>query len=185
MRGDAWSSNRAVPVRLQSFFTNAAIFYTLDGSDPSFASTEYTRPFTLESTAMLRAISYRSDFLESSSSPAIDVQIIPDTVLTNLTPGGDVSSRTSPLSLLMDASKVVTARFGQSVRFQSVPGAWDGNGFALSFTGRVGMTFELQASSNFVDWTSVAPLLNETGRVTYVHGEAVNVPLLFYRVLGP
>ena len=85
----------------------------------------------------------------------------------------------------MDASKVVTARFGQPVRFEPAFSVWDGSGFTLSFTGQVGMTFELQASSNFVDWTSVAPLLNETGKVTFIHADAANHPALFYRVLGP
>lgn len=355
----------AAQVRIQSFFTNAAIFYTLDGSEPSFISSEYVTPFPLESSATLRAIAYSSDFQNTSHSPSIEVQIIPDVVLTNLTPGGgviqfeppglvypsnsvvtvtalpapgwqflrwegaadgeinptlvtmtnhvgvravfgaapaftvigngqpvttpegpvleygarvrytaypaagnyfvrwgnavtgtnnpvsfaftnanaavtvifsalganqvslvtpidgngrvasapagntftlgqtisllavpdansifvgwggDAISYTNPVSVLMDASKVVTARFGQPVRFEPAFSVWDGGGFTLSFTGQVGMTFELQASSNFVDWTSVAPLLNETGKVTFVHGEAVNAPLLFYRVVGP
>ena len=355
----------AAQVRIQSFFTNAAIFYTLDGSEPSFISSEYVTPFPLESSAILRAVAYTSDFQNTSFSPSIEVQIIPDVVLTNLTPGGgviqleppgpvypsntivsvtalpapgwqflrwegaaagenlqtlvvmtnhlgvravfgaaptftvvgggqavttpegpvleygasvrytafpasasyfvrwgnavtgtnnpvsfaftnantavtvlfsalgpnqvslvtpidgngrvasapggntftlgqtisllavpdpnrifvgwsgDVISYTNPVSVVMDSSKVVTARFGLPVRFQPAFSVWDGNGFTLSFTGQVGMTFELQASSNFVDWTSVAPLLNETGRVTFVHGGAVNAPSLFYRVVGP
>ena len=99
--------------------------------------------------------------------------------------GGDAISYTNPVSVLMDASKVVTARFGQPVRFEPAFSVWDGSGFTLSFTGQVGMTFELQASSNFVDWTSVAPLLNETGKVTFIHADAANHPALFYRVLGP
>jgi len=362
--GPLHRTNAAV-VRIQSFFTNATIFYTLDGSEPSFSSSEYTAPFALESSATLRAIAYSSDFGNTSLSSSIEVQIIPDVVLTNLTPGGgviqfeppgpvypsntivsvtalpapgwqflrwegaaegenvqtlvvmtnhvgvravfgaapaftivgngqpvvtpespvlqygasvrytaypaagnyflrwgnavtgtnnpvsfvftnanaavtvifaalaadrvslvtpikgngrvasapggntfslgqtvsllavpdtnyifvgwsgDAISYTNPVSVLMDASKVVTARFGQPVRFEPAFSVWDGSGFTLSFTGPVGMTFELQASSNFMDWTSIAPLLNETGRVTHVHGEAVNVPSLFYRVLGP
>jgi len=355
----------AAQVRIQSFFTNAAIFYTLDGSEPSFISSEYVTPFLLESSATLRAIAYSSDFQNTSLSPSVEVQIIPDVVLTNLTPGGgviqfeppgpvypsnalvtatalpapgwqflrwegaaagdinptlvvmtnhvrvravfgaapaftivgngqpvvtpdspvlqygasvrytafpaagsyfvrwgnavtgtnnpvsfvftnantavtvlfaalgpnqvslvtpidgngrvasapggntftlgqtisllavpdpnhifvgwsgDVISYTNPVSILMDSSKVATARFGLPVRFQPAFSVWNGTGFTLSFTGQVGMTFELQASSNFVDWTSVAPLLNETGRVTFVHGDALNTPSLFYRVGGP
>ena len=355
----------AVQVRIQSFITNATIFYTLDGSEPSYFNSEFTTPFMVGSSAMLRAIAYSSDFLSSSLSPAVELHIIPDVTLTNLTPGGgviqfappgpvypsntvvtatalpapgwqflrwegeatgdnnpalipmtnhlgvravfgaapafnivgngqvvatpessvqeygarlrytaypsagstfvrwgnavtgtnnpvslvftnanvaatvlfaalganqfslvtpidgnghvgsapggntftlgqtvsllalpdtdhiflgwkgDANARTNPLSLLMDRSKVVIARFGQSVRFQPVLHAWDANGFALSFTGRIGMTFELQASPDFVDWTTVAPLLNETGRVTFQHTDAVNHPSLFYRVVGP
>lgn len=352
-------------VRVQSFITNATVFYTLDGSEPSFISSEYIGPFPVNASGTLRAIAYSSDFSTSSLSPAIELQIIPDVVLTNLTPGGgvvqfepagpvypsnsvvtgtalpapgwqfvrwegaaagesnptaiamtnhagvravfaavpaftvvgngqpattpegplleygarvrftaypssgsyfvrwgnaisgtnnpvsifftnantavtvlfaalgpnlvslvtpiegdgrvgsapggntfalgqtisllavpdadrvflgwtgDAASRANPLSLLMDGSKFVTARFGQTVRFLPASNRWSGEGFSLSFTGQAGVVYELQASSNFVDWIGVAPLFNETGRVTHVHGEAVNTPWLFYRVVGP
>lgn len=355
----------AALVRVQSFFTNASVFYTLDGSEPSFASSEYNGPFIIESSGSIRAIAYTPDFAASSHSPSIELEITPDVVLADLTPGGgivqfeppgpvypsntvvtvtaspapgweflrwegaaagegnpavismtnhlgvravfgappaftivgdgqpaytpegplleygarvrltaypsagsyfvrwgnavtgtnnpvsiiftnantavtvlfailaanqvslvtpidgdgrvgsapggntftlgqaisllavpdadrvflgwsgDATSRTNPLSLLMDGSKVVTARFGRAVRFQPVPGAWDSGGFAVAFTGETGASYELQSSSNFVDWTSVAGLLNETGRVTFVHGDARSVPMLFYRVIGP
>ncbi len=352
-------------VRIQSFITNAAVFYTLDGSEPSFISSEYTGPFPVNASGTLRAIAYSSDFSTSSLSPAVELQIIPDVVLTNLTPGGgvvqfdpagavypsnsmvrvtavpaagwqflrwegaldgdsnpaslvmtnhlglravfgaapaltilgegqvlttpaeqwteygarvrftaypsppsyfvrwgnavtgtnnpvsfvftnantavtvifsalgpnqvslvtpiegdgrvasapggntfaleqtisllavpdadrvflgwsgDANSRTNPLTLLMDSSKVVTARFGHAVRFLPAASGWAGNGFTLSFTGQIGAAYELQASWNFVDWMSVAPLLNETGRVSFTHADAFNFPTLFYRVVGP
>jgi hypothetical protein len=352
-------------VRIQSFFTNGAVFYTLDGSEPSFISSEYTGPFPVNASGTLRAIAYSSDFANSSFSPAIDLQIVPDVVLTNLTPGGglvqfepagtvyssntvvtatalpgpgwqfvrwegavegdanpvtftmtnhlglravfaaspaftvvgnghavttpegplleygtrvrltaypsagsyfvrwgnavtgtnnpvllvftnantavtvlfgvlganqvslvtpiegdgrvasapggntftlgetisllavpdtnrvflgwsgDANARTNPVSLLMDGSKVVTARFGYAVRFLPAASVWDGSGFSLSFTGQAGVAYELQVSSNFVDWMSIAPLLNETGRVTYLHPAALSMPTLFYRVIGP
>lgn len=352
-------------VRVQSFITNAAIFYTLDGSEPSFISNEYTGPFPVNESGILRAIAYSSDFASSSLSPAIELQIVPEVRLTNLTPGGgvvqfdpagpvypsnsmvtvtavpapgwqflrwegalggnsnpagvvmtnhlglsavfgaapaftilgegrvvttpaeqwneygarvrltahpatasyfvrwgnavtgtnnpvsfdftnanpavtvifsalgsnrvslvtpiegdgrvasapggntfaldqtisllavpdvdrvflgwtgDANSRTNPLALLMNSSKVVTARFGHAVRFLPAASGWNGHGFALSFTGQIGTAYELQASSNFVDWMSVAPLLNETGRVSFTHSGAVNFPTLFYRVVGP
>ncbi len=98
---------------------------------------------------------------------------------------GGSTTRMNPVSLLMDASKVVTARFGQAVRFLPSLNKWSGSGLSLSFTGQVGAAYELQASSNFVDWMSLAPLLNETGRVTFIHGGAVNTPEMFYRVTGP
>lgn len=352
-------------VRIQSFITNAVVFYTLDGSEPSFISSEYTGAFPVNESGTLRAIAYSPDFSQSSLSPAIELQIIPDVVLTNLTPGGgvllfepsgpaypsnttvtitaapasgwqflrwegavdgdsnpaslvmtnhlgvravfgaapaftilgegqvavtpaeqwaeygarvrftaypsppsyfvrwgnavtgtnnpvsfvftnanaavtvifsalgpnqvslvtpiegdgriasapggntftldqtisllavpdadrvflgwsgDANSRTNPLTLLMDSSKVVTARFGHAVRFLPAASAWADGGFALSLTGQLGAVYELQASSNFVDWISITPLLNETGRVTYLHPEASGIPTLFYRVVGP
>lgn len=351
--------------RIQSFFTNAAVFYTLDGSEPSFISSEYTGAFLVNASGTLRAIAYSSDFSRSSLSPAIELQIVPDVVLTNLTPGGGVAqfepagpvyssntvvtatalpgpgwqfvrwegavdgdvnpatftmtnhlglravfaaapaftvvgnghaattpegplldygarvrftayptdgsyfarwgnavtgtnnpvsllftnanaavtvlfaalpanqvslvtaidgdgrvasapggntftlgqtisllavpdtdrvflgwsggveSRTNPVSLLMNGSKIVTARFGYAVRFLSASNRWSAEGFSLSFTGQAGVAYELQASSNFVDWVGVAPLFNETGGVTHIHAEALTMPSLFYRVVGP
>ncbi len=355
----------AVQVRIQTFFTNAQVFYTLDGSEPSFASSEYTAPFVVGSVATLRAIAYSPDFTSSSFSPAIELQIIPDVLLSNLTPGGgtvqfdppgplypsnsvvtatafpapgwqfirwegaaagesnptaiamtnhtgvravfaaapvftlvgdgqalatpqgsqieygmrarftaypsagsyfvrwgnavtgtnnpvslvftnpntavtvlfavlgpnqvslvtpiegdgrigsapggntfalgqrvsllavpdadrvflgwtgDATARTNPLSLLMDGSKIVTARFGQAVRFLPTSNQWSTDGFSLTITGQVGFTYELQKSPNFVDWTAVTTLFNETGRVTFLHTEALAAPASFYRVVGP
>src|SRR6185503_2113711 len=86
----------AVQVKLQPFYTNSQAFYTLDGTAPSFISTEYTGPFTIAASATLRAVSYRSDFLESVESPAIEVQVVPDVVLTNETPGGGVIQFSPP-----------------------------------------------------------------------------------------
>lgn len=352
-------------VRIQSFFTNAAIFYTLDGSEPSFVSSEYTGAFPVNASGTLRAVAYSADFAQASFSPAIELQIVPDVLLADLTPGGgvvqfeppgpihssnsvvtatalaapgwqfvrwegaatgadnpttitmtnnvsvravfaaspaftvvgngraettpegplleygtrvrftaypapgsyfvrwgnaitgtnnpvsliftnasaavtvlfaalganqvslvtaidgdgrvasapggntftlgqtvsllavpdtdrvflgwsgDANSRTNPLALLMDGSKVVTARFGRPVRFLPASSRWNASGFSLSFTGQVDVIYELQASSNFVDWTSLAPLFNETGRVDYLHPGASALPLLFYRVVGP
>jgi hypothetical protein len=120
-----------------------------------------------------------------SLGQTISLLAVPDADHLFLGWSGDSTARTNPVTLLMDASKVVGARFGRAVRFQPVTRAWGAGGFTISFTGQVGMTFDLQASSNFKDWTTLAPLLNETGRVIFQHTDAVNHPALFYRVVGP
>lgn len=352
-------------VRFQSFFTNAAIFYTLDGSDPSFISSEYTGPFRPEASGTLRAIAYAADFSQALFSPAIELEITPDVTLTNLTrggglvqmeppgpvfpsntvvtatavaapgwefvrwegasdgvenpvtitmtnhlglravfgavpsfnvvgdgfaattpegplleygarvrltaypgegsyfvrwgnavtgtnnpvsfvftnantgitvlfatlpanqvslvtaidgdgrvasaPGGNtfalgqtisllavpdtdrvflgwsggVESRTNPVSILMDGSKVVSARFGYAVRFLSSSNRWSASGFTGSLSALPGATYDLQASSNFVDWISVGPIQSDDGRITFTHEGVSEVPALFYRVVGP
>jgi len=93
-----------VQVKVQAFLTNSAIFYTLDGTVPSFVGTEYRGPFTLENSAIIRAVAYRSDFAESSESPAIEVQILPQVVLTNGTPGGGTVT-TEPRATPMRATR--------------------------------------------------------------------------------
>jgi hypothetical protein len=84
------SVRRSTPtrVRLQSIFTNSAIYYTLDGSLPSFVSTEYTSAFSLSNSATIRAVAYTADFLTTSLSPPIEFQYLPLVRLTNQTQGG-------------------------------------------------------------------------------------------------
>ena len=355
----------AVQVKLQPFYTNSEAFYTLDGTEPSFISMEYTGPFTIAASATLRAISYRADFLESVESPAIEVQVVPEVVLTNETPGGgiiqfsphgpvyssntlvsmtavpasgwqfmrwegaasgtmltnavmmtnhlsvralfgtvpalipigsgqiraypagpihaygsrvrlmavpapgnyffrwangvsgnsspgtltltnatpgvsalfsslaasqvsltplvdgagvvllspamnvftngqsvvllaladsgqvflgwtgDASGVTNPITVLMDASKTLTARFGPAVEFRPDQSQLGSNGFLLSIKSEPGVVFGLQASSNLLDWEPVATLTNPSGSLFYLHADATNWPTLFYRAVAP
>jgi hypothetical protein len=48
-------------------FSNPVIFYTLDGTTPSFESPAYGGLIEITNTARLRAIAYRADLLESAS----------------------------------------------------------------------------------------------------------------------
>jgi hypothetical protein len=355
----------AAQVKLQPFYTNSLMFYTLDGTEPSFVSTEYDGPFTIGASAIIRAVSYRADFLESTESPAIEVQVLPDVVLTNETPGGgiiqfsppgpvyssntlvsmvampaagwqfmrwdgaargtalsntvvmtnhlavravfgttpalsvigsgqiqsypagpvqaygsrvrlmalpspgsyffrwangvtgnsspgtltvtnatpgvsalfsalvgnqvslttqvegagtlalspamhvftngqqvallavpdaghvflgwtgDASGVGNPLTLLMDASKTVMARFGPAVEFRPAESHLGSDGFLISIKSQPGFTFDLQASPNLVEWEPVATLTNSSGSLFYRHGDATNWPILFYRAVGP
>src|SRR5439155_2725766 len=61
--GTNYSYGLSVAISMQSLFTNGSIFYTLNGSQPSFASTDYTGAFTLTNNATLRAITYSTDFM--------------------------------------------------------------------------------------------------------------------------
>ena len=45
-------------VTLQTLYNDRPIYYTLDGSEPTAASTKYTGPFPLERSATIRAITY-------------------------------------------------------------------------------------------------------------------------------
>jgi hypothetical protein len=52
------SSNSSPLVSLRTLYNDRPIYYTLDGSEPTMASTLYTEPFPLERSATIRAISY-------------------------------------------------------------------------------------------------------------------------------
>ena len=77
-----------VTIQLQNYYTNGDMFYTLDGSIPSFASTPYTGPFVVNQSAILQALAYDPDFVESGYSDPIMLSFIPVYMLTATTPGG-------------------------------------------------------------------------------------------------
>ena len=39
-------------------FENASLFYTLDGSTPDTTSIKYNRPFSIDKTTVLKAVTY-------------------------------------------------------------------------------------------------------------------------------
>ena len=99
------------PVTVELFATNSAekIYYTLDGSQPSITSSEYSGAITISSTASLRARSFESGlalgpinsetylFLESSvRSFSSDLPIV---IVDNLG-GGDIPSTSSQAAFL-------------------------------------------------------------------------------------
>jgi uncharacterized repeat protein (TIGR02543 family) len=82
----------SVNIQLQTFFTNGALFYALDGSQPSFASAQYTGPFTVTQSSLLRVITYSSDFLQSWELDPISLTIIPTYSLQASAGGGGTVS---------------------------------------------------------------------------------------------
>ena len=71
-----------------TFGPNANIYYTLDGSAPSYLSTRYNGAFQLTRTATIRALAYDAAYLSSAEAAPITVQISPIYTLTATTPGG-------------------------------------------------------------------------------------------------
>ncbi len=351
-------------INFQSIYTNSSIYYTLDGSTPSFVSSEYRGQFELTSSATIRAISYTSDFLASSESIPIEFRYLPVVRLTNETRGGDIvtfyppgpylsnqvvtlnalpgpgwqflrwegaasgttvsnqitmtnhlgvravfgtipaftiigsgrvqtypagtvfeygttlrlmaipdegsyffrwanalagsvspgtlivsnatpsvtalfaalaanqssltlrvdgagtarvspaanvftngqsaivtalpdidqiflgwtgssGGKTNPLVLVMNGNQTITARFAPGVKFNVAASRFGTNGFLLFMKGVPGFSFDLQQSSNLLDWSMAETLTNVTGELLYQHREATNQPQLFYRIVAP
>jgi hypothetical protein len=92
LAGSNYTFIGSVALQLWSVFPNGNIFYTLDGSEPSFASSYYAGPFNLNHTVTLRVIAYSADFLQAAESPPIYLTVIPIYTLNLMSPGGGTVS---------------------------------------------------------------------------------------------
>ncbi len=81
---------------IHSAFTNGSIFYTLDGSAPTFNSTPYSAPFTVSSSATVRAIGYSADFLQSEEADTVSAVVLINHTLSASTAGGGTFSLNPP-----------------------------------------------------------------------------------------
>jgi uncharacterized delta-60 repeat protein len=98
-------------VSMETSLPSGTLFYTLDGSEPSFASSMYFEPFTLTSSATVRAIAYSEDFSQALLSASVKVIILPTYSLTVGTPGGGSVSLDPPTGPYMSNTTVnVTAK---------------------------------------------------------------------------
>ncbi len=82
-------------VSMLTTFTNGSIFFTLDGTAPSFISTLYVGPFALGYSAAVRAIAYNASFASSWEADPVMVIVEPTYIVDATTPGGG-SIATSP-----------------------------------------------------------------------------------------
>jgi hypothetical protein len=71
------------PVSLSSPQQGAQIFFTVDGSQPTAASTAYTGPITIGATTMLRAVAVKPGLAVSLTSGASYVQLAANAVPVN------------------------------------------------------------------------------------------------------
>jgi len=80
-------------VVLTNTFSSAGdIYYTLDGSPPSFTASPYLAPFMLTHSGILRAVAYNAAYTDWVESAPIELQVWPTYPLTAGTPGGGTGS---------------------------------------------------------------------------------------------
>jgi uncharacterized repeat protein (TIGR02543 family) len=105
-----FSSITGVTVQLQSVFANGYIFYTLDGSAPSFNSPQYSGPFPVTHSVVLRALAYSADFFQSGDLNPVNFIIAPPVSLTAATIGpGSVSFNPTGGTYISNTIVTVTA----------------------------------------------------------------------------
>jgi len=79
-----------------TFGSDADLYYTLDGTAPDFTAIPYTGPFTLTSSATIRAIAYNFAYTDWAEAAPISVQVWPTYQLATSTPGGGSISFSPP-----------------------------------------------------------------------------------------
>jgi hypothetical protein len=98
--------NLSSVLTLASDFPNAHIFYTLDGTAPTFSSRLYGSPVTVSNTVVVRAVAFNSDFSESFESPTVTLAVLPYTI--SLTNGGGGFASVSPAHSYYGSNSTVT-----------------------------------------------------------------------------
>lgn len=158
---------------VRSAFTNGSIFYTIDGSTPSFTGTPYNGPFTVASNVTVRAIGYSADFGQSEEADRVTV-VIPPTYSLTATTVGPGSINLNPSGGAYVSSTVVTAT--------ATPGPgwtflyWSGDAFGSSPS--VSVTLDRDKSIKAVFGTTVATTVTGGGQVQptgglYAYGSVI------------
>jgi len=103
----------AVAIALESAYEGGILFYTLDGSAPTYSARIYRGPFTVTGDAVLRVLAYSADFLSWGESTPFQIQIIPAFTLTATTKGGglitlDPAAGPHPSNTLITATAIAS-----------------------------------------------------------------------------
>jgi hypothetical protein len=64
-------------ISMSTSFSNGTIFYSDDGTIPTFDSQQYQGPFEINQTTTIRAVAYSEDFTESAEDGPYRIQILP------------------------------------------------------------------------------------------------------------
>ena len=95
-------------ISMHTTFTNGAIFFTLDGSTPSIASSLYTGPFVQRRSVIVRAFAYDAGFLNSWEADPVELIILPAYLLNASTAGGGSVSLTPQAETAYQSNTLVT-----------------------------------------------------------------------------
>ena len=109
---DGGSYAEAQTVTITAASADAAIYYTLDGSDP-LNGTLYTGPFTLEQSAVVRAVAVRGNSVSAETRVEFTIETVHNAVLSFVSNGGSVVERVElPVGTALALSAYVTEREG-------------------------------------------------------------------------
>ncbi|MDD5675512.1 MAG: FN3 associated domain-containing protein [Chitinivibrionales bacterium] len=138
--GDSQFSDSVV-VTLTSATAGAALYYTANGTMPTNLSTVYSGPFTLKSSAIIKAIGYKSGMAASPVASRNYVSVVlrtpenPDRTV----PGLDYRYFTGTWSVLPDFT-ALSPQMSDTVRTFDISPKKSNNGFSFIFTGYISIS---------------------------------------------
>ncbi|HEY5910404.1 MAG TPA: chitobiase/beta-hexosaminidase C-terminal domain-containing protein [Verrucomicrobiae bacterium] len=112
----------------------------------------------------------------------------PDTGQSFLGWTGDATGSQNLLTLSMNQSRLVTASFTARPRLSANRPGLEGksaDGFRFTLVSDPQTAWQIQASTNLVQWDFLAELTNTLGEAQFLDTEAVNPPGRFYRAAPP
>ena len=86
--GGTVSAISSAQITMTNTGAGSAIYYTLDGTVPSFTSFAYSGPFTLTNSAIITAIAYNASYTATFEAAPINMQVNALFPLSATTPGG-------------------------------------------------------------------------------------------------
>lgn len=98
--------NGSANLTLETAFPQGYIFYTLDGSAPSFAAPLYNGAITVSNTVVVRALALSADFSQQAEAPPVTITILPYTV--SVTSGGAGLATVLPAQPYYESNSLVT-----------------------------------------------------------------------------
>jgi uncharacterized repeat protein (TIGR02543 family) len=158
-----------VSVRLTNYFPNGSTFYTLDGSAPTFSSSQFTGPFNIVSSSLLRTRAYSADFSQSAEGDLFTFLITPVYTLTVSTSGGGGSVARNPSSstYVSNSTVIVTATASNGWTFLG----WLGDSTAV--TTNVTVTMNKNKSLQAVFGTGLGTTVAGNGSLTIAPAAAL------------
>jgi hypothetical protein len=131
-----------------------------------------------------------------SVSPAANYFYIGQTVTVTATPdagqtftgwSGGGSGTQNPLSVLLSSNTVVVGNFSKATTSLAARPGLDGTteaGYRFSIYGDYPAVYDIQTSSNMLNWVMIGTITNTVGRVEYLDKNAFGVPKKFYRAVS-
>jgi hypothetical protein len=177
--------------------TNNPLTFTVTNANPTVTAVFALLPANQHALTVLA-----DGFGQVSTSPAgnrftadtsVTLTAAPDAGQQFLGWSGDAGGTQNPLTVVMNASKVITAQFTR--RPQLVPllcgGAANGGEIQLLLTGEFGQRYSIEATTNFAvppattPWTPLAAVTNSFGAVQFNDPVGTNQTQRFYRATSP